>query len=297
MDPKRFVRKIWQALPREPQKAETGKWALGPGVVWLRQPEMWCPYCEVSWVNGWTWLINEKRGRVEAVWGADGQKMYLGGIHPHVMSGGEVCTGGFSVVEAITSGFNILSCFDSGAFVEIMERLGHKGCGQEDRMEEEEDDDRMTCESCYDRFDDDDISFYDAADQYLCDACWLAMSVRCDNCNDQFYYPVSGRIDYPLTQVRGGDEFCENCLEEYSYCEECEEYVHIDDMHPWSAKEDVPTCERCWKTIYKLCDECSEWKLKDEMEDGVCFDCVPEGTGEQIELPPEAGEATDEQTL
>ena len=292
MDPKRFVRKVWQALPREPQKPETGKWSMGVGMVWLRQPEMWCPYCKVSWVNRWTWLVNEKRGRVEAVWDENYEKMYLGDIHPHVMSGGEVCTGGFPVVEAITSGFNILSCFDSGGFVGIMERLGHEGCGQEDRVEEEEDD-RPYCESCDERYDEGEVEWYEALDQYLCDGCWRDMSVRCDNCNDRFYYPDSGRIDYPLTQVRGGDEFCENCLGEYSYCEECEESVHNDDMHSWSAEEDVPTCERCWKATRKLCDECSEWKLKDEMEDGVCFDCVPEGTGEQIELPLEAGEVED----
>lgn len=304
MDPKRFVRKVWQGLPRLPKKEETGKWAMGQGVVWIRRPEMWCPYCEVSWVNGWTWLVNEKRGRVEAVWGEDGQKKYLGGIHPHVMSGGEVCTGGFSVIEAITSGFNILSCFNSDEFVEIMDRLGHEGCEQE--RAEEEDDDRMACESCYRLFDDDEISFYDSADKYLCDRCWRNISVRCDNCHGRFYCPDSGSRDYPLTTVQGGDEMCGSCLEDYSYCEECEQYIHNDDMHPWSPEEDEPICERCWRDARAECQECGQLEPEENVPDGICQRCLDrieekeedaamaDDGSEQLELPLTAERVEDE---
>jgi len=298
LDTKRFVRKIWQALPREPQKPETGKWSMGAGMVWLRQPEMWCPHCKVSWVNGWTWLINEKRGRVEAVWDEDSQKKYLSNIHPHVMSGGEICTGGFSVIEAITSGFNILSCFNSDEFVEIMERLGHEGCGQEDRIEEE--DDRPYCESCDERYDEGEVEWYEEASQYLCDRCWRDISVRCDNCHDRLYYPDNGSREFPLTEVRGGDELCRSCLDDYSYCEECEQMVHEEDMRPWVEDED-PICKRCWRDARSECGECGRLYLKDEVTDGICEGCQERikaeesamADEEQPELPLTAGEAED----
>lgn len=274
MDPKRFVRKVWQGLPRRAPRVETGKWTMGQGVVWIRRPEMWCPHCEVSWVNGWTWLVDERKGRVIAVWDEAGEKLYLGDLHPHIMFSGEMCLGDGSVMAALTSGFNILSCFcGTEAFVEVMAGLGHKGCGQEDRVEEEEEeDDRMTCESCYDRFDYDDISFYDAASQYLCDGCWREVSVRCDNCHDRFYYPGNGLGELPVTEVRGGDELCGACLEDYTYCEECEQMVHEEDMRPWVEDED-PICKRCWRDARSECQECGRLELKEEVTDGICDSC------------------------
>ena len=292
MDPKRVVRKVWQGLPRRAPRVETGKWTMGPGVVWIRQPEMWCPHCEVSWVNGWTWLVDERKGRVIAVWDEAGGKLYLGDLHPHVMSSGEMCLGDGSVMAALTSGFNILSCFCvTEEFVEVMEGLGHKGCGQEDRMEEE-DDDRPYCESCEERYDEGEVEWYDAADQYLCDGCWREVSIRCDNCHDRLYYPENGSRELPVTEVRGGDELCGACLEDYTYCEECKEYIHNDDMHPWSADED-PICKRCWKDTREECRSCEEMKLKEDVKDGLCFDCAPDSDDEQLELPLTAGEVED----
>lgn len=256
IEPKKFVRKVWQSLPREPQKPETGKWAMGQGVVWLRQPEMWCPVCRVSWVNPWTWLVNERRGRVDAVWGEDGKKKYLGDVHPHVMGSGEICTGGALVIEALTSGFNIQSCFCGGEnFPDVMSELGHRGCEQ---VVEDEEGDWSYCELCDETYDMGEVAYYESAHRYLCDGCWHDQSVQCDGCYHRFYYPDNGRIDPPLTQVRGGEEFCEDCLQDCTYC-----------------------------------DSCDEWKLPHEIEDGRCFDCVPEDTGEQLELPLKAGEAKD----
>lgn len=303
MDPKRFVRKVWQGLPRDLQKEESGKWAMGSGMVWLRQPEMWCPHCEVSWINPWIWLVDERKGRVIAVWDEAGEKLYLGDLHPHIMSSGEMCLGDGSVMAALTSGFNILSCFcEAESFVEVMEGLGHEGCRQDERMEEEEDDDRLTCESCEERYDDDYISYYDEPGRYLCDSCWRDQSVRCDNCQDRFYYPGDGSQRSPLTEVRGGDEFCDSCLEDYTYCEECEEYVHDEDMREWSADEE-PICKRCWRDARTECEKCGRLYPKDEVTNGICDGCqerieaeeaaMADDGSEQLELPLEAGEVED----
>lgn len=272
MDTKSFVRRVWQNLPCKQHKEETGKWEMSPGTVWLRQPEMYCPPCGVSWVNGWTWLVNEKKGRVEAIWDGDGNSISLWQAHPHVMNDGTVCTGGFSVIEAITSGFNILSCFcGEDRFHEVMEELGHAECEQMgEREEEDEHEGEMFCEGCAEYIDEEYVSWYDQVGSYLCDNCWREVSVRCDSCWGRFHYPDNGSGDCPVTEVRGGDKFCESCLEDYYLCEECEEYVHFKYMQ---SNEDEPTCQRCWRDARKECEECPKLVLKTELNDGLCESC------------------------
>ena len=187
INPKGLVRKVWQGLPRETRKAETGKWVMGRGVVWLRRPEMWCPECQISWVNGWTWLINERKGRVLAVWREDGTKLPLGYVHPHVMFDGSICVGedGASVIEAITSGFNIHSCFCTGEFHAQMAALGHKDCEQEYESEEIEDHEGESyCDYCECWYDEDRVAWYEQAEEYLCSDCYEDLTRSCDNCRD-----------------------------------------------------------------------------------------------------------------
>lgn len=292
-DEKAFVRKVWQGLPREPRIEETGKWKMAPGVTWLRQPEMWCPYCEVSWINKWTWLVDEKKGKVLGVWKEDGSKLHLADVHPHVMSGGEMCLGDGTVMEGLTSGFNISSCFClRDEFYRVMKNLGHADCRQE--CEDEDEEDRSYCDLCDEVYDAEYVNWYSQADAHLCEDCWINRSVRCDSCLDRFYYPEDGSQDFPLTEVRGGDEFCSCCLDDYLLCERCEEWVHCEDMRPWSEEgEDVPTCQRCWRDAHEECQECGRLKQKEDVTDGICDRCRERMEAEEAAL---AEEEQDEQT-
>jgi len=55
------------------------------------------------------------------------------------------------------------------------------------------------------------------------------------------------------------ERVCEDCLEhDFVYCDECEEYVHYNDIQYVSSTE-MHVCDACLSDYYTCCDNCGEY--------------------------------------
>tara|TARA_R110002167_G_scaffold9397_1_gene42935 strand:- start:243 stop:1697 length:1455 start_codon:yes stop_codon:yes gene_type:complete len=114
------------------------------------------------------------------------------------------------------------------------------------------------CESCACGLHDDEIFFCESGETILCESCYAESHVCCDNCSDMTHNDES-------VSVVGGDTICEYCLhhgnyvettegicelDDTVYCEDSEEYFHIDsgdfftcsegEIRAYSLKAPVP---------------------------------------------------------
>lgn len=87
-------------------------------------------------------------------------------------------------------------------------------------------------------------------------------------------------IDNDDRRCQDDECYCEECFSEnYSYCEECNNFVPIDDM-VYIENHDTGMCSSCYKENYTKCYECDEEIEKsdateDEYENYYCDKCAP----------------------
>jgi hypothetical protein len=120
------------------------------------------------------------------------------------------------------------------------------------------------CADCGDPIDEDDVIWID--DEPYCRHCvsW------CEYCetyhrNDRYY-------------VRNYGYVCEDCIDNFTYCEECNEWVHNDDIVYVNDDWDHPVCSRCYDYNYRECEECGKVEHKDAMHrhngEWYCDNCI-----------------------
>ena len=87
-------------------------------------------------------------------------------------------------------------------------------------------------------------------------------SATCDNCGD---------FSAELTRVGNGNCLCESCMEEYDYCDDCQEYqrdcTNVDGRY---------VCESCLES-YSMCEDCEEYHENTTEVSGeryVCDECL-----------------------
>lgn len=89
--------------------------------------------------------------------------------------------------------------------------------------------------------------------------------IVCDDCGDIV------ENDYATT-VSSGDYVCESCLDDYTYCEKCDEYhpndeiVHIVDI-------DEYWCDECADAHCYRCEECGDWVRDYYIAEGHRYIC------------------------
>lgn len=123
------------------------------------------------------------------------------------------------------------------------------------------------CEDCGDRISEDDVIWIDG-DPYCRDCCSY-----CDHCEE--YH--RGNSTYIPSNYRN---VCDSCLEYYyTYCDECDEYVHNDDAY-YIECEDRYVCESCLHQNYFYCDDCGEYYPLDDRNEydylSLCPTCYNE---------------------
>lgn len=135
------------------------------------------------------------------------------------------------------------------------------------------------CASCGDRISDDNCYWY--GDDCYCESCFSESFEYCDRCNQAEYRDDMVFVDcedrfvcqscadrhystcsdcgnlFPENElIRAGDNsVCEDCLDNYSYCEDCEEYHYYDDMIEINPDQFV--CQSCAQD-YAKCEHCGE---------------------------------------
>jgi len=249
-----------------------GKWRVREGIKIVVDPEVGCPMCP-EWVRtNRIWIVDEDSREMLRVYRSGTGRKIRSEVHPHVGANGKICMGSAgSIGEALWGRVNTMSVFWEPR--EWFQEMGHD-CHEWD---EEEDDDTVVCEECEERYEEGDIRHYEGPDRLLCDGCWRAVSVCCDNCEERIY---TGS-DEGLTEVLVGsgkwEDWCDRCFEATTTCWECEETW---DEREISYVEKRGFCPDCKPEKAGVCEECSEEKLLEnlaETEEGetVCRQCGP----------------------
>jgi hypothetical protein len=135
------------------------------------------------------------------------------------------------------------------------------------------------CERCENIFHNDGVT-HTADDEYICDHCLDRYYSYCGDCGE--YYRSSNTSFY---EVNGGDRcVCENCIDNYNYCEHCEEYTNDDLINVDGGDRSV--CENCIDN-YNQCEHCEEYftddLLCDSNGDQYCGDCFENIESEVLE--------------
>ena len=78
----------------------------------------------------------------------------------------------------------------------------------------------------------------------------------CDDCTEKHH------IDF-IEEITVDDEdlqLCSNCHCDYSYCEDCDVWIHNEDAN---CINDVVICDECKNENYTSCGECEEWSYNE----------------------------------
>lgn len=111
--------------------------------------------------------------------------------------------------------------------------------------------DRRYCAICNNSYNEEDMYYCEACEEYICPDCW-------DNNKDM----------------------CKDCAEHYSYCNECDAVVYNDDLIETKHGEHI--CSYCFDRYYHRCAKCGAIDKEEDMiyneETGLyyCEDCAEE---------------------
>ena len=115
------------------------------------------------------------------------------------------------------------------------------------------------CEICdsYER--NNDVTYIDCEDRYVCNHCLREYYEYCEDCEEYYRHNEVHYIEHSSRYV------CDNCLDNnYTYCDECDEYYPSDEV-TWIDNLDRYVCEDCLKEHYSLCDVCGEYYPNSEV--------------------------------
>jgi hypothetical protein len=128
------------------------------------------------------------------------------------------------------------------------------------------------CTDCGEVVRNEDVINYDY--NRYCEDCAERLGIsRCYHCEE---------YDRELTVV-GEEGVCDYCIDRYyTYCDECEEYVHDNDTCTVYIDGDSKTiCHDCRNDNYCICDKCKDYHHEDNItavgtdsDDNICDDCL-----------------------
>ena len=125
------------------------------------------------------------------------------------------------------------------------------------------------CEDCQRDRDRETSIYIDSCDRYVCDDC-LENYTRCDDCETYF-------SDDDTTRTDAGRDVCDSCLENYTRCEDCDGYFPPVDTTETDAGRDV--CDSCLEN-YTQCEDCDGYFPPVDtvgiidLQTIVCMDCA-----------------------
>ena len=118
------------------------------------------------------------------------------------------------------------------------------------------------CQDCGCHIDEDDVIWIDD-EPYCRDCCSY-----CDYC-EEYHRGTS-------THIRRYGYVCEDCLDNFCYCEDCGEYVQ-DYYATWVDSEDGYICDACLDDNFATCEDCGVlYRISDMYHDDgewLCEDC------------------------
>lgn len=119
----------------------------------------------------------------------------------------------------------------------------------------------------------------------------------CNDCEEPIYDADNAYC------VAGGNTVCESCIQNYSYCDHCDEYYYSengDNCHEVHRSSRTETwCDDCVENDATLCDDCDEYfhsdyvEYNENLDKTLCEDCMGAYTEcDQCERPFDDSELT-----
>ncbi len=129
------------------------------------------------------------------------------------------------------------------------------------------------CSNCHVLTDIDDLTPWNKTQNLICKECIKVENlVVCDHCG-----VASDKANIETITVDGTDmNICSKCMDEYSVCEECGEYFHMDDLE---YINDSFYCYNCFRSNFVQCTRCNEIVNIEEAQQSpvdnnyYCTDC------------------------
>jgi hypothetical protein len=128
------------------------------------------------------------------------------------------------------------------------------------------------CEYCDEYEVNDNTTFIECENRYVCHNCLNNHYSYCERCHE---YYRNEDVYYIECEDR---DVCRDCLDDhYRICNDCEEYFPEDAM-TWVESVREYVCNECLKEYYERCEECDDFFLTGDMyhdDDGkaLCNDC------------------------
>lgn len=134
-------------------------------------------------------------------------------------------------------------------------------CGCEYEQENE-----YYCESCGEGLNENE-AYSTGGSPIYCERCFNDRYTMCDDCNEYT------RDTTTVNNYRGRlIEVCEDCLENYCRCDNCDDYCHIDNLHEVDGKL---YCDDCLSDNFSKCSGCGEYRKNEELMEGeICENCI-----------------------
>jgi len=127
-----------------------------------------------------------------------------------------------------------------------------------------------TCSACDERYPEDELSYYEAADGSLCSGCADDIIRHCDHCENSVH---RDNINYSASQRM---DICDDCVSShYARCawSRCDALVPSEDAITDMDGDTV--CSDCAESNYTHCEPCGEWWPNGEVnESGHCENCA-----------------------
>lgn len=205
----------WAEVKRNGSRLTT--WKFKPNIQVYNNPSIKCCFCQEFVPTNRIWIVDRKEMRVISVW-KSGRRQVLGGAHPHISGGGQICMGNAEdPTEALFMGLNPNSAYH-GVKNWLDGSLGHCCWEGSNRDRDDEDDERVRCENCERLMDSDEAVWAD--DDPYCSNCYHARFFFCDGCSED----IRVSNDEGLTDPNSGERVCTECWnEEFFTCAGCDE--------------------------------------------------------------------------
>lgn len=126
------------------------------------------------------------------------------------------------------------------------------------------------CEICGCYHSEDDVTYVEDAEGYVCYECLEENFAYCRDCGE--WHRIEDMTEY---SYNSGEYICENCIIlDYAYCEECECYEYADRVEEYYDENGAShfVCDDCKCRVIVNCDKCGcEFY---SLDSDVCMDCM-----------------------
>lgn len=144
------------------------------------------------------------------------------------------------------------------------------------------DDNYAYCDCCEEYYPNEYVVYVEDAEKDYCNSCLDEYCECCNKCGEYHRF----RENMHEISDRYGDQIwvCDDCLDDYIYCEECDNYADLDyavEVFDENEKA-VYVCSDCCNEYYSKCEDCGRYFKNNVFQDRRCPDCYAKDDKEEL---------------